>query len=73
VPEVARRSDVSEDDAQAARWFPAHLPGANLLAGRSRISLKRTSWGSTIKVPVEQIQTIEFVRSGIPVLTASFG
>jgi hypothetical protein len=32
-----------------------------------------TAWGSTIKVPVEQIQTIEFVRSGIPVLTASFG
>jgi hypothetical protein len=31
------------------------------------------AWGSTIEVPIEQIRTIEFVRAGVPVMTASFG
>ncbi|HEU4399383.1 MAG TPA: zf-HC2 domain-containing protein [Actinomycetota bacterium] len=32
-----------------------------------------TAWGSTIQVPIQQIQKIEFIRSDVPVLTASFG
>jgi hypothetical protein len=32
-----------------------------------------TAWGSTIEVPIQQIQKIEFMRSGVPVLAASFG
>ena len=32
-----------------------------------------TAWGSTIQVPIQQIQRIEFIRSDVPVLTASFG
>jgi hypothetical protein len=32
-----------------------------------------TAWGSTIQVPVQQIQKIEFMRSSAPVMTASFG
>jgi Putative zinc-finger len=31
------------------------------------------AWGSTIQVPVQQIQKIEFMRSSAPVMTASFG
>jgi hypothetical protein len=31
------------------------------------------AWGSTVEVPVEQIRTIEFVRSSVPIMTASFG
>jgi hypothetical protein len=30
-------------------------------------------WGSIIRVPVEQIERIEFIRSGSPILTARFG
>lgn len=32
-----------------------------------------TAWGSTIQVPIQQIQRIEFVRSNVPIMTASFG
>jgi len=32
-----------------------------------------TSWGSTIQVPIQQIQRIEFLKSNVPTLTASFG
>jgi Putative zinc-finger len=31
-----------------------------------------TAWGSTIQVPIRQIQKIEFVRSNVPIMTASF-
>jgi hypothetical protein len=31
-----------------------------------------TAWGSTIQVPIRQIQQLEFVRSKIPIMTASF-
>jgi hypothetical protein len=31
-----------------------------------------TAWGSTIQVPIQQIQRIEFVRSNVPIMTASF-
>lgn len=31
------------------------------------------AWGSTVQVPVEQIRTIEFVRSSVAIMTASFG
>jgi hypothetical protein len=30
------------------------------------------AWGSTVEVPIEQIQRIEFTRSGVPILTAGF-
>jgi hypothetical protein len=32
-----------------------------------------TAWGSTIEVPTQQIQKIEFMRSNVPTMTASFG
>jgi Putative zinc-finger len=32
-----------------------------------------TAWGSTIQVPIEQIQKLEFMRSNVPIMTASFG
>ena len=32
-----------------------------------------TAWGSTIQVPIRQIQKLEFVRSNVPIMTASFG
>jgi hypothetical protein len=32
-----------------------------------------TAWGSTIAVPIQQIQKIEFIRSKVPIMTASFG
>jgi Putative zinc-finger len=32
-----------------------------------------TGWGSTIQVPIQQIQKLEFMRSKVPVMTASFG
>jgi Putative zinc-finger len=32
-----------------------------------------TAWGSTIQVPIQQIQKIEFMRSNVPIMTASFG
>jgi hypothetical protein len=32
-----------------------------------------TAWGSTIQVPIQQIQKLEFIRSKIPIMTASFG
>jgi hypothetical protein len=32
-----------------------------------------TAWGSTIQVPIEQIQMIEFMRSNVPIMTAGFG
>jgi hypothetical protein len=32
-----------------------------------------TAWGSTITVPIQQIQKIEFIRSKVPIMTASFG
>ena len=31
-----------------------------------------TAWGSTIQVPVRQIQKLEFIRSNVPIMTASF-
>jgi hypothetical protein len=31
-----------------------------------------TAWGSTIQVPIRQIQKIEFIRSNVPIMTASF-
>jgi hypothetical protein len=31
-----------------------------------------TAWGSTITVPIQQIQKIEFIRSNLPTMTASF-
>jgi len=31
------------------------------------------AWGSTIQVPIQQIQKLEFVRSKVPIMTASFG
>ncbi len=31
-----------------------------------------TAWGSTVRVPIQEIQKIEFVSSGIPVMTATF-
>jgi hypothetical protein len=31
-----------------------------------------TAWGSTIQVPIRQIQKLEFIRSNIPIMTASF-
>ena len=31
-----------------------------------------TAWGSTIKVPIRQIQQLEFIRSKVPIMTASF-
>jgi hypothetical protein len=32
-----------------------------------------TAWGSTIQVPIQQIQRIEFLKANVPALTASFG
>jgi hypothetical protein len=32
-----------------------------------------TAWGSTVQVPIQQIQRIEFLKSDVPTLTASFG
>jgi Putative zinc-finger len=32
-----------------------------------------TGWGSTIQVPIRQIQKLEFLRSEVPVMTANFG
>jgi MFS transporter, putative metabolite:H+ symporter len=32
-----------------------------------------TAWGSTIQVPIQQIQKLEFIRSKVPIMTASFG
>jgi hypothetical protein len=32
-----------------------------------------TVWGSTIQVPIRQIQKLEFIRSNVPMMTASFG
>lgn len=32
-----------------------------------------TAWGSTIQVPIEQMQKLEFIRSNVPTMTASFG
>ena len=32
-----------------------------------------TAWGSTIQVPIQQIQKLEFIRSNVPTMTASFG
>jgi hypothetical protein len=32
-----------------------------------------TAWGSTIQVPIQQIQKLEFMRSNVPTMTASFG
>jgi Putative zinc-finger len=32
-----------------------------------------TAWGSTIQVPIRQIQQLEFLRSKVPIMTASFG
>jgi hypothetical protein len=32
-----------------------------------------TAWGSTIQVPIRQIQKLEFIRSNAPMMTASFG
>jgi Putative zinc-finger len=31
-----------------------------------------TAWGSTIQVPIRQIQKIKFIRSNVPIMTASF-
>lgn len=31
-----------------------------------------TAWGSTIQVPIRQIQQLEFTRSNVPTMTASF-
>jgi Putative zinc-finger len=31
------------------------------------------AWGSTIEVPIQQIQKIEFIRSDVSTMTASFG
>jgi hypothetical protein len=31
-----------------------------------------TAWGSTILVPIRQIQKIEFIKSNVPIMTASF-
>jgi hypothetical protein len=31
-----------------------------------------TAWGSTIQVPIQQIQKIEFIGSDVPTMTASF-
>jgi hypothetical protein len=31
-----------------------------------------TAWGSTIQVPIRQIQQLEFIRSETPIMTASF-
>jgi hypothetical protein len=31
-----------------------------------------TAWGSTIEVPIRQIQQLEFIRSKAPIMTASF-
>ena len=31
-----------------------------------------TAWGSTIQVPIEQMQKLEFIRSNVPIMTASF-
>jgi hypothetical protein len=31
-----------------------------------------TAWGSTIEVPIRQIQQLEFIRSSVPIMTASF-
>jgi Putative zinc-finger len=31
------------------------------------------AWGSTIEVPIQQIQKIEFIRSNVSTMTASFG
>jgi hypothetical protein len=32
-----------------------------------------TAWGSTIQVPIRQIQSLEFIRSKVPMMTATFG
>jgi Putative zinc-finger len=32
-----------------------------------------TAWGSRIQVPIRQIQKLEFIRSDVPTMTASFG
>jgi hypothetical protein len=32
-----------------------------------------TAWGSTIQVPIRQIQQLEFIGSNVPTMTASFG
>jgi hypothetical protein len=32
-----------------------------------------TAWGSTIQVPIRQIQKLEFIRSNVPTMTANFG
>jgi hypothetical protein len=32
-----------------------------------------TAWGSTIQVPIQQIRKLEFIRSKVPIMTASFG
>jgi hypothetical protein len=34
---------------------------------------RSAAWGSTVEVPVEQIRTLEFVRSGVAAMTATFG
>jgi hypothetical protein len=31
-----------------------------------------TGWGSTVQVPIRQIQKLEFIRSNVPMMTASF-
>lgn len=31
-----------------------------------------TAWGSTIQVPIEQMQKLEFIRSNVPIMTANF-
>jgi hypothetical protein len=46
--------------------------GRRLPLRRFSATRTATAWGSTVQVPVEQIQRIEFVRSDIPVMTASF-
>ena len=30
------------------------------------------AWGSTIQVPIEKMQKLEFIRSNVPIMTASF-
>jgi hypothetical protein len=32
-----------------------------------------TAWGSTIQVPIREIHKLEFIRSDVPMMTASFG
>jgi hypothetical protein len=31
------------------------------------------AWGSTVEVPVQEIRKLEFIRSNVPIMTASFG